>query len=104
MRPFESYLQDLPHAAAAAPELEAFVLLDVVKRRPGMQKRLLAAAALGVFGRDLEPDRSMLVYIDSLEATKDVYRHDFGYHLTPGGERRLVQLKNNLRGPLMRAL
>jgi hypothetical protein len=92
------------HAASACPEVEALVLLDVAKRYPGQRKGLMAASALGVFGRDLGQERLMLTYIDSLVATKLLYRHNFGYHLTPSGIEHLEQLKSNLRGPLMRAL
>jgi len=97
-------LENLPHAACAAPDLEAFVLLDAARRYPGYRKGLLSAAALGVLGSNLNEDRAMLVYIDSLLATKCLYRHDFGYYLTPTGTQRLEQLKARLRGPLTRAL
>ena len=106
MNPFDSYLQNqnLPHAAVAAPELEELVILDVIKRNPGYTKRLVAAAALGVFGRDLEQERQFLVYIDSLVGVGLLFRHNFTYVLTPSGTERLERLKSNLRGPLMRAL
>lgn len=106
MNPIDTYLreQSLPHAAVACPELEALVLLDVAKRYPGQRKSLMAASALGVFGRDLGEEHLMLTFIDSLVTTKLLYRHDFGYYLTPSGTARLEQLKSNLRGPLMRAL
>ena len=106
MNPIESYLRDnnLPHAAVAAPELEELVILDVIKRNPGYTKRLVAAAALGVFCRDLEQERQFLTYIDSLVGIGRLFRHNFTYILTPSGTERLEQLKSNLRGPLMRAL
>lgn len=106
MNPFERYIQDqnLPHAAVSAPELEELVILDVIKRNPGYTKRLVAAAALGVFGRDLEVERQFLMYIDSLVGIGRLFRHNFTYVLTPSGVERLEQLKANLRGPLMRAL
>lgn len=92
------------HAASACPELEALVLLDAVKRYPGQRKGLVAATALGVFGRDLSQERVMLTYIDSLVAIKLLYVHKLGYQLTPSGIAHLEQLKENLRGPLTRAL
>lgn len=106
MNNFDIYKREATstHSAVAAPELEEFVILDVAKRYPGQKKGLLAAATLGVFGRDLAQERLILIYIDSLVATKLIYRHDFGYHLTPGGSARHEQLKSNLRGPLMRAI
>lgn len=106
MNSFDNYLRDrnLPHAAVAAPELEELVILDVINRNPGYTKRLVAAAALGVFGRDLEQERQFLSFIDSLVAIGRIFRHNFTYILTPSGAERLEQLKNNLRGPLMRAL
>jgi hypothetical protein len=106
MNPIDTYLreQSLPHAAVACPELEALVLLDVAKRYPGQRKGLMAASALGVFGRDLGEEHLMLTYIDSLVAIGRLFRHNFTYVLTPSGVERLEQLKSNLRGPLMRAL
>lgn len=105
MNAFDLHKRDaaLPHSANACPELEAFVILDVVKRYPGIKKGFAAAAALGVFGRDLEQERRMLAYIDSLVITKLLYRHNFGYHLTPSGVDELARLKENLRGPITRA-
>jgi len=97
-------LEMLPHAASAAPDLEAFVLLDAARRYPGYRKGMLSAVALGVLGSNLNEDRAMLVYIDSLVGTSCLYRHNFGYYLTPTGEQRIEQLKARLRGPLMRAL
>jgi len=96
--------EQLPHSACAAHDLEAFVLLDAVRRYPGYRKGLLTAAALGVLGSNLHEDRTMLVYIDSLVTTKCLHRHNFGYYLTPGGVERLEQLKSRLRGPLMRSM
>jgi hypothetical protein len=93
---------NLSHAAVAAPELEEMVILDVIRRNPGYTKGLIAAAALGVFGRDLSYERQFLTFVDSLTEIGLLFRHNFTYILTPTGAQRLEQLKNNLRGPMMK--
>lgn len=89
----------LPHGVGI-PDMEAALMLSIVKSDPGLRKPELVKKTIEALGRPGSDERLFLHHVDSLMGLSQISRYDFGYHITPTGLRRLDVLLRDLRPAL----
>ena len=80
-------------------EFEAAVILATVKRDPGAHRRVVCATVGMDLGRPASDESVVLTFMDSLEGLRLIQRFHAaaGYFITPSGEARLKELREQIR-------
>jgi hypothetical protein len=101
---FKRTQRGLDHTTGTGvPDLETMTILAIVKKNPGYRKGILIFSVREALGVEQERERNFLHYVDDLVNLGYLVRFDFGYHTTPRGMERLVELRNKAM-PALRLL
>lgn len=79
-------------ADSGLPLLETLVILAVVNDFPEMMKAGVVTAARDLLGADQSENGRYLKFVDNMLRVGLICKHDFKYHMTPRGERHLIEI------------